>query len=241
MQIERYQSGRSQGMSGCSCGIITLGLITIVAVVVILIAPALPIMGLQLAGFQPIDDIVVDSKIESAPAIYSTQNLSQVILSAGARGQQNVRQSSAYTMQIGTDDQGSEIAQITISEAGILALCNSYADSCSASGTPFRNGEVNLQNNHAIMSGEAFIQSLNTWQPIAVIVSLTSTNSIDIKGIEVNGELFLIPENELGQRIHDIQSVANEILFNLTMQSNGKTYRLSDITISETHLVATFR
>lgn|GEM_PF-2022214 len=241
MQIERYQSSGRQGFSGCSCGLITIGGGIILAIMVVLIAPALPSLGLRLAGFQPIESPINLSTPEPIPIINSAQTTSQVILSAGSFGQRTINQSSAYTMQVGTDDNNRNTAQISMTEGGILTVCEQYTDLCTATGDRFRNVAVDLQNNQATISGEAFIPNLNTWQSLSVIVSLTDTHEIIVNGVEVNGTLFAIPDSELGQQLRDIETNANQALRQLTLQSNGETYRLSDITITETQLVATFR
>jgi hypothetical protein len=241
LRIERYQARGKRGFSGCSCGLITIGGGIILAILVVLIAPAFPSIGLRLAGFQPIEKTINQSPPEPIPVINSAQTTSQVVLSAGSYGQQTINQSSAYTMQIGVDDNNRDVAQITMTENGILTICGQYTDLCTTTGDQFRNVAVNLQNNRATISGEAFILSLNTWQALSAIVSITTENKIVIDGVEVNGTLFGIPDGELGQQLRDIQTNANGALRQLTLQSNGETYNLSDITITETQLVATFR
>ena len=241
MRIERYQSGSRRGNSGCGCGLITMGGGIILAIVMVLIAPALPAFGLRLAGFQAIEKPITQSTPEAIPLINSAQGASQVILSAGSYGQEIISQSSAYTMQIGTDENNNGIAQIATTESGILSICAQYTDLCTTTGDKFRNVAVNLQNNRTAISGEAYIPSLNTWQALSVIVSVTADNAIIIDGVEVNGTLFGIPDGELGQQLRDLQTGANEALRQLTLQSNGTSYRLSDITITETQLVASFR
>ena len=200
-----------------------------------------PSIGLRLAGFQPIEKNINQSTPEPIPVINSAQSTSQVILSTGSWGQRTINSASAYTIQIGTDENNRNIAQITMTESGILSVCRQYTDFCTATGDQFRNVIVNLQNNSATISGEAFIPSLNTWQALSAIVSITIENEIVLDGVEVNGTLFSIPDGELGQQLRDIQSNANQVLSQLALQANDKTYKLSDITITETQLVATFR
>lgn len=240
MRIERYAT-RPKNRSGCGCLLLLLGISTIFAIIMIVLLPAIPAIGLRLAGFQPIDQPITQATAESIPVINSAQNASQVIVSAGSYGQRTISASSAYTMQIGTDEAGAGIAQITLTESGLATLCNQYTDGCSSNGSPFRNASVNLQNGQTIISGDAFISSLNTWQSLSAIVSVTPNNTINVDGVEIGGTVFAIPDGELGQRIRDIQSTANQALQQLSVQSNGVTYRLSDITITETQLVATFR
>jgi len=206
-----------------------------------LIIPALPALGLRLAGFQTIELTADSSTPEPIPVINSAQTASQVLLSAGSYGQQTISQSSAYTMQIGTDTNNQDIAQISMTESGILTTCGQYTDFCTTTGDQFRNMEVNLENNRATISGDAYIASLNTWQTLSVIVSITADNAIMIDGVDVNGTLFGIPDGELGQQLRDIQTNSNQALRQLTLQSDGAIYNLSDITITKTQLVATFR
>lgn len=242
LKIERYSSQRNHRLSGgCGCGLIMVSLGIALIVGIALIAPALPAIGLRLAGFQPIEQPVHESTPEPIPVIIAPQTSSQMILSAGTFGQRTLPQSSAYTMQTGINEAGADVAQITIAESGISTVCAQYTQVCSESGNPFRNVTVNLQNNRATISGEAFISSLNTWQAVSVIVSLSETNTIQVEGVEVGGTLFAIPDGELGQRIRDVQSTANEAIRQLGVQTNGSSYSLSDIILTETQLVATFR
>lgn len=240
MRIERY-STRQKNRSGCGCLLLLVGISTIITIIMIVLLPAIPAIGLRLAGFQPIDQPLTQATAESIPVINSAQNASQVIISAGSYGQRTISASSAYTMQIGTDAAGAAIAQVTLTESGLATLCNQYTDGCTNSGSAFRNASVNLQNGWAIISGDAFIGSLNTWQSLSVIVSVNTNNTVNVDGVEIGGTVFAIPDGELGQRIGDIQSTANQALQQLSVQSNGQTYRLSDIIITETQLVATFR
>lgn len=213
----------------------------ILALIIVLVAPALPALGLRIAGFQPLEQPLTLSTAEAIPIFDAPQNVSQAILSAGSYGQQTLNSSSAYTIQTGNDENGNTIAQITVSENGIAILCGQYSNVCSANGSPFRNANVNLENNRVTIAGEAFISSLNTWQPIAVIASLSPTNTVQIEAVDINGTLFGIPDGELGDRIRDIQVTANQAIRQLSLQSNGITYRLDNIIITETQLVATFR
>ncbi len=241
MRIERYQSRRSQGLSGCSCGLIFIGLIVIIGVVIFILAPAIPSIGLRLAGFETIDTNILQATPEPVPVIQNAQTTSNTTLSAGGYGSQFLPASSAYTIQTGIDSDGTDSAQITLSEGGIRTLCAQYTDVCTESASTFRNVTVDLGTGIGTISGEAYISSLNTWQPISAVVSLTPNNRIQVEAVNINGTLFAIPNNEIGQQIREIQTTANQILGQLSLQTNGNSYRLSDIVVTETQLVATFR
>ena len=241
MRVERYQSHRRQGLSGCSFGLIIFGAVVIMAIAFVLIAPAFPIIGMRLAGFEPINANSVDVTAESAPVIQNAQTTSNTTLSAGGFGSAVLPASSAYTVQTGTAEDGSTIAQVTISESGIQTLCAQYTDTCSSSSSTFRNLDVVLGTSTATISGEAYIDALSTWQPISALASLTADNRVQIQGVNINGTLYAVPNNSIGERIYEVQNTLNQALTQLSLQANGSTFDLSDITITDAQLVATFR
>lgn len=241
MRIERYQSTRKRGLSGCGCGLILISNVVILTVIFAIIIPSLPAIGLRLAGFEAIQTNTSQATTEPIPEINNVQSASQVIISADSYGQRSISTSSAYTIQTGIDENSNSIAQVTIPENGISILCGQYTDVCTDSGNGLRNVSIDLQTGQATITGDAFISNLNTWQPISVLVSLTPDNRVQVEGVSINGTLFAIPDNEIGNRIRNIQTTANQAISQLAIQSNGDSYRLSDIAITETQLVATFR
>jgi len=241
LRIERYQSRGKRGMSGCGCGLIGVGMVVIIAVAFMMIAPAIPSIGLRLAGFEAIDSNTIQTTPESVPVIQNAQTTTTTTISAGGLGSRSLPASSAYRIQTGTADDGATVAQVTLSETGIMTLCNQYTDVCSTTASAFRNVTVDLGTGTAVIAGEAYISNLNTWQPISAIISLTPDNRIQVEGVNINGTLFAIPDNEIGQRIRDIQSTANQALAQLSIQTDRNTYQLSDIIVTESQLVAIFR
>lgn len=241
MRIERYQSRPKRGLSGCTFGLIIASLLIFMVVVFVLIAPAFPLIAMRLAGFEPISANNAQVTAESAPVIQNAQSATNITLSAGGFGSAILPASSAYTVQTGTAEDGSTIAQVTISEGGIQTLCAQYTDTCSSTSSTFRNLDVDLGTSTATISGEAYIDALNTWQPISALASLTADNRLDVQGVNINGTLFAVPNNEIGERIYEVENTLNQALAQLSLQADGSTFNLADITINDAQLVATFR
>lgn len=218
-----------------------IGALILLGIGIVLLVPAIPSIGLRLAGFEAIDTATIQITPETAPVIQNAQTTSNTTLSAGTYGSRVLPPSSAYTIQTGTADNGASIAQINLSESSIQTLCMQFSDVCSPSASTIRNVTVDLGTGTATVAGEVYVSALNTWQPIAALVSLTAENQIQIDGVTINGTLFAIPDNDIGRRIREAQTVANQAIAQLSIQTNGNTYRLSDIIVTETQLVATFR
>lgn len=207
----------------------------------LIVLPAIPTIGLRLAGFESIQPNTIQTTPETIPVIQNAQTATTTTLSASGFGSQILPASSAYTVQTGTAEDGSTIAQITLSESGIGTLCTQYTDVCSESSNTLRNTTFDLATGTATISGEAYIASLNTWQPISALVSLTPNNRIRVEGVNINGALFAVPNNDIGQRIRDIETTTNQALAQLSLQADGGSFNLSDIAVLESQLVATFR
>ena len=67
---------------------------------------------------------------------------------------------------------------------------------------------------------------LNAWQAIELHLSLSPASAIQIDTVTVNGARYRIPDNELGRRIREAQTSANQMLPGLSVQTNGRLISL---------------
>ena len=240
MQIERYPS-RPKRFRACGCAFIMLGIGAVLAVFIVLAAPALPAIALRIAGFAPADSAPSPAAAAAIPAISEAQAQSSILLSAAGLGQLTLPASPSYSIIAGADDSGADTVQIIIRAEHIRPLCLQYTDFCEAQGHPFRQADIRLGNGSLVIAGEAFVDILNAWQAIELHLSLSPASAIQIDTVSVDGARYRIPDNELGRRIGEAQASANQVLQGLSVQTDGKTYQLADIIITESQLVAAFR
>ena len=240
MQIERYPS-RPKRFRTCGCAFIMLGIGAVLAVFIVLAAPALPAIALRVAGFAPAESAPSPAAAAAIPAIRDAQAQPSILLSAAGLGQLTLPASPSYSIISGIDDSGADTVQIIIRAEDIRPLCLQYTDFCEAQGHPFRQADIRLGNGSLVIAGEAFVDILNAWQAIELHLSLSPASAIQIDTVSVNGARYRIPDNELGRRIGEAQTGANQMLPGLSVQTDGKTYQLADIIITESQLVAAFR
>lgn len=240
MKIERYPP-RPKRFRACNCAFIIAGLGIMLVVFAVFAAPMLPAIALRIAGFEPIASASQPLTAAAIPTVQTHATRSAVILSAVGFGQMNLPASPNYSISAGKDDRGAELVQITIGAENIHALCLQYTDFCGDQGNPFRRAKIALESGRAVIAGEAFVELLNVWQAIELRLSLSPANAIQIDSVGIDGARYRIPDNELGQRIGEVQASANQMLRGLSVRIDEKTYPLFDIIITASQLVAVFR
>lgn len=240
MKIERYPL-RQRRFRACGCAFIIAGMGVMLVVFAVFAAPMLPAIALRIAGFEPIASAIQPVTAAAIPIVQTHAASPSVILSAAGFGQMNLPASPSYSISAGTDDSGADTVQITIGAENIRALCLQYTDFCGDRGNPFRRAKIALESGGAVIAGEAFVDVLNAWQAIELRLSLSPANAIQIDSVGIDGARYRIPDNELGRRIGEVQAGVNQMLKGLSAQTDGKTYPLFDIIITESQLVAVFR
>lgn len=240
MRIERYPP-RPKRSRACGCAFIIAGLGLMLAVFAVFAVPMLPAIALRIAGFEPIAGTSQPMTAAAIPIIQTQAARPAVLLAAGGFGQMNLPASPNYRISAGQDESGADTVQITIGAENIHALCLQYTDFCGDQGHPFRRAKIALDHGAAMIVGEAFVELLNAWQAIELRLSLSPAKAIQIDSVGINGARYRLPDNELGQRIGEVQASANQMLRGLSVRTGGKTYPLFDIIITESQLVAVFR
>lgn len=253
MRIQRYNARRrNRFLAGFGCvgaAIVVIG--TLIATALIFI-PLLPQIALQSAGFEPIGDTdtLFDAEANSAPteerpvlAVVATAVPPQVVISAGTYGDRALDTNNpAYDVQVGNEaGSDQQILETTISEAGLLSLCQQYTVYCTPNGNEVRNMTFDLRPGGVIVQGEFFVPDVNIWQSAGVVMQLTDTNRLQVTGVDVNGQLFAAPPNELGALIDEAEAIANQVLTQLTVEAGGIIYRLDDVFVDDTAITLILR
>lgn len=225
---------------GCLVGMLVMGF-ALVAVVLLMLLPALPDTVLQSAGFEPLGDTdaVFDSTSQPPPVLETVEEVPPaVVIQAGSYGEQTVDNAGTYDMQVGTIN-GQSALQMMFNEQDLLNLCQQYSEACSANGERIRNVRFDLRPGGMVVYGDVYIAQVNLWQTVGVVMRFTADNRLAVSGVDINGQLYAAPPNDIGGTITEIESIANDVLQQLTVQAGLETYALSSIYSDDSVLVIT--
>jgi hypothetical protein len=228
---------------GCLVGIGVMGA-GLIAIAAMLIIPALPNIALQSAGFEHVGDtdaVFAEATAQPPPILEAVQSPPEtVVIQAGNVGPQTIENVDTYDIQVGTIN-GQSTLQMTFNESDLLALCQQYSEACRANGNRIRNVRFDLRTGGMVVYGDVLIEQLNVWQNIGVVMRLTSDNRLAVSGVDVNGQLYAAPPNEIGNTIAEIETIANDVLRQLTVQAGGENFILDSIYMDDSVLVLTMR
>jgi hypothetical protein len=245
MKIKRInpQKRKNTLALGCGCltGLAVMGA-ALIAVAVLLIIPALPNAALQSAGFEHVGDtdtVFAEATPQPPPTLEAIQSPPEtVVIQAGGVGQQTIENVDTYDIQLGTVN-GQNTLQMTFNESDLLVLCQQYSDACSANGQRIRNVRFDLRTGGMVVYGDVLIEQLQIWQNVGVVMRLTSDNRLAVSGVDIGGQLYAAPPNEIGATIGEIESIANTVLQQLTAQAGGENFVLQSIYSDDSILVVT--
>jgi hypothetical protein len=226
---------------GCLIGMVVIG-IALVAVVLLLVVPAIPDTVLQSAGFEPLGDTdsVFNSTSQPPPVLETVEEAAPpaVVIQAGSYGEQTIDNTGTYDVQVGTIN-GQSAMQMSFNEQDLLNLCQQYSDSCSANGERIRNVRFDLRPGGMVVYGDVYIAQVSLWQTVGVVMRFTADNRLAVNGVDINGQLYAAPPNEIGGTITEIETIANDVLQQLTVQAGMETYALQSIYSDDNSLVFT--
>jgi hypothetical protein len=244
MRIERYQSRQKGFNRGCGCLVIAAGAVALLALTLLLIAPVLPGIALQVAGFEAVGD--TDEAFRDAPTPLPPAQLDavtvpgEIIVSAGTGQSRAVAgRTAAYEVVVG-ESGTRQIAQATFSENGLVDLCRQYSNFCGAQGDPVRNASIDLKPGGGIVYADIRVEGLG-WQRVGVVLRVNDFNRLEVVGVDIDGTLYAAPPGNIGQIINEAESTANNVLNQLTMQAGGEQYRLSQVIADEQNLTLVLR
>lgn len=246
MRLERYRyQPRSMRISpACGCLTVLSGGVLLGAVALALILPQIPGIPLRLAGFQAAgdtDDLFTAATPAPAIDLMPQDNPPRVLVTAGDLGQRNWNtQGPGYSINTGMQD-GLSVLQAQFDEDGLLEICRQYSEFCETDGYPLKNARFDLRSGGVIVSGEVYIEPSGTWQRVNIVITLTQNQRVAISGVDVNGTLYTVPPAGMGDIITQAESMLNDTLQQLTVQSGSTRYRLSDLYISDDTLTLIMR
>ena len=242
MRVTRASYSRRKGLNtqGCGCGMGIFLALFVVGVVLVLFLPAVPALGLRIAGFEPVaetEKVFETGDVDTViPLVDATAGSQFAVSYAGER-----RIVSGVPITIGTSEAGQAQVQVTFNESNIISLCNQYSAFCTSSGSRVRNVRVDFRSGGAILQADVYITQLASWQSVNAVVTISDDNQLVVEGVDVGGVLYEFPDGELGELVRDIEWQANDFLHGATVEVNGEIYRLSSVVIDDDSLVLVLR
>ncbi len=245
MKVQSYRPARRRPPRWLlpTCGCMTLlgvGLGTAVLIGVFLL-PLIPQLALQGAGFEPLGntDAVFSATSAPAPTLASVQGVPpSIVVQAGEYGQQTI-DTSQVDVQIG-DSSGMTTMQVAFSESDMRSICQQYSPLCTPSGSPVRNATFDFRSGGMVVNGEFYVEQVGIWQQVGVVLR-ASGNQFVFEGVDVNGQLFAVPPDDLGELVAEVESTANDLLRQLSVQAAGETFTLRELYLDDATLTMVLR
>ncbi len=227
----RRSSRRGVPLGICGCLVAALLIVVVLAVGVVFVFLRTPSLALLVAGFKPQGSTAqVFSNQANTPPIQLDNPVTppQAVVNLGSSGTQEL---PASNVQTGTIN-GSAAAAVTFSESDLMNLCVQRTTLCSNTNPQYKNVKVDLQPDGGIVYADVNIPELGLTQNIGVALKLDATHrQFEVMGVDVGGTLYGLPTGELGQRVLDIETKANELLQAASLDVGAGVYNLSDIHI----------
>ncbi|MEO0561479.1 MAG: hypothetical protein AAF125_05175 [Chloroflexota bacterium] len=255
MQVNRTPPARRRRGSMTALGCIATAagcvLVTGLALVgsVLLFRDELMTLGLQQVGFETAGQTEAvfaepTPNIAPIPTVTNATAPQTFTLREATTGNTQAFQNNAgVDVAVGSSTEG-DVATVTTNEAELVALCHEYSTVCSPegiteSGYTIRNATVDLRPGGAIVSASVTGEGIPFAQSVGVVLTLNeSGDSVDIRGVDINGQLLSAPPPEFQPLLDSAQAELDAMLAAGVIEIAGETYRLDRITIDETSITA---
>lgn len=226
---------------GCGCAVSLAGTGLVALVALLLLLPALPGLALQFSGFSSRGSTSTVFSNVPPPVTVQVQNAvvpPDASINLGALGVQAVPPgNSAYQVAVGTSNTGAALATVAFTETGLMDLCFQRSEICASGNSQFHNARIDLRPGGGIIYADVYIAQFGLWQPVGVVLRLDgSRRQFELAGVDVNGVLFDLPPNELGQQVESIARAGNDLLNQISLDASGGRYILREVVIDESTL-----
>lgn len=245
MRIERYgtQGRGARTLPKLPCGCLTIIGASLLGLIVagLVLIPLLPQIGLQTAGFQPLGD--TDSVLQqrsiaqdAPPPINAAQVApSNLTLNAGTWGSVSVNPNNADVIM------GESALQVSVTNSDLLQICNAISDFCTPNGVPVRNASFDVRAGAVVVNADFLVPDVGFWQRAGLVMQIEGGKRFNVVGVDVNGQLFAAPPDELGDVIAEAERTANDVLRQLSTQISGESYTLDSIYSQANQLIFLLR
>lgn len=244
-----YRPGaRRSGSTGCLRALGCLSLVAVTSIIILVIAaPLLPGLILQAAGWSPqgqTDQVFQGRQGENLPAPQNAviaQNFTLTAPSIGTRSLDTTN--AAYRLAVGTDPTGMPSAQAEISEAGLYQVCRDSTPLCRPGNTPVMVERIDLRPGGAVIYANVSAPQIGglTGTVGAVVQVDGSGRRLMLTGVDVNGQMYGLPDDVFGYRPAELEQVINDALLGVTVQAGGSTFRIDQIRITDDALIVSLR
>jgi hypothetical protein len=235
------RGGTSKWVYGCLGALLGCGFISVLAVV--LLIPLLPMLVMQAVGFQPqgsTDSVFAEVTPQPTLVIVNATIPEQVSINVSGQ-EYTLAQSDTYDASVGQDSTGVETALISVDQNGLYqeicrrdnTICDGTNGQYQLTGVDFRPGGAVL---YATVTISGFTQQIG-----AVLLVDASGRRFTVAGIDVNGQLFAAPNNDIAQVLTDIEARGNDALSQFTLQANGRLYTLASMIVDDNYLTLTMQ
>ena len=243
MRIQRPPQRRSNlPLLTGGCFMLAFGCLACVTISILLLLPALPDLGLRIAGFQPggSTEQLFDKNPSAPPA--PIQNPApppaQAILEFGAYGQTDLLP-APFDYDLAIDSVSSE-AQLIIPEASLNQLCHTQTQLCSTSNNQLRNATIDLKPGAAIINADFLVPQLSIWQALGIVVQPQNLQ-LHVVGVDIDGVLYQSYNDNIASLVNTVESQADQLLNQLVLNTGNSRYNLTGIYIDENALTLILR
>jgi hypothetical protein len=230
--------GTSKWVYGCLGAMLGCGLIGVVGILILI--PLIPRLTMQVAGFTSqgsTDALFVGVTPQPTVEIFNVTQPEQVTLNLG--GQEYSVQpgaSDSYDASVGQDSAGVQTALISVDENGLYQeICFRDSTICNGGNGQYQLTGVDFRPSGAILYATVTLSGFT--QQIGAVLQVDSTGRrFVVAGIDVNGQLYAPPNNDIAQILYDIEARGNQALGQFTLQANGVQYNLSSMSVDDNYL-----
>jgi len=208
-------------------------------ITVLLLLPALTSLTLQIAGFTRKGHTnALFTNATPLPVILpqNGRQISQVTLDLGRYGRHVLNRDTSDMVMI-VDDADVSVATMQLSEDGLTHICLQISDICAGSDDRYQNMTIDLRPGGVIVAADVRVLTGAIRQRVGVVLRLDEeARQLVVEGVDVDGILYDVPPNNIGDLVQDAERIGNEILRTVTIAVSSRAYILSQVFIDENAL-----
>lgn len=252
--VQRPDPRRKRAWWGCGCALIAPFAAVLICTGLYAFGLFNPLsIGLRLLGVSSLgdtDEAFAEAVVPPTVEVENAEVPERVEIDLGGGRDPIVVNPGSYNVVTGSTSSGQQIATATFTEADLLRLCNERSALCSTGDDRFRNATFDLRPGGGVVYVEVNAQVF--WQRIGVVLRLNSDRtSFDVYGVDIAGTTYdplslpsLIPADaraRIVEAVNEVETTGNDILQQISAQTGGQNYQLSDIIIDDNTLTIVMR
>jgi hypothetical protein len=230
--------GNSKWLYGCLGIMLGCGILSVV--VVLIAIPLLPRLAMQAAGFTAegtTDELFAGITPQATVVIVNPVQPDQVTVDLGDLGASTFdMNNNSVDATVGQDSSGVQTARVAVDENGLYQeICFRDSSICNGSNGQYQLTGVDFRPSGAILYATVNVSGFS--QQIGAVLRVDGTGrQFEVAGIDVNGQLFAPPSNDIAQILYDIEARGNAALSQFSLQANGVQYALTNMIVDDNYL-----